>query len=207
MSRFAPGLPALLTYRKADFGPDLMAGLAVAAVALPVGVAYAQLAGLNPVTGIYASILPLLAYALFGTSRQLIVGPDSATCALIAAALMPLAGGDDALYLSLSITLTFIAGLFCIGASFLRLGALADFLSKPILVGFLNGVALSIVLGQLGKIFGFSIEQSGILPRLFEFFQKLDQTHWPTLLLSLLCFVVLLLAPNSCANCRRRCSR
>ena len=79
--------------------------------------------------GLYASILPLVAYALFGTSRQLIVGPDAATCAMVAAAVAPLAGGDPQLYLSLTIVLTFIAGLLCIGASFLRLGALADFLS------------------------------------------------------------------------------
>lgn len=196
LGRFAPGLPALLDYRRADFSHDLKAGLSVAAVALPVGVAYAQLAGFSPVSGIYASILPLVAYALFGTSRQLIVGPDSATCALIAAALVPLAAGDASLYLSLSLALTFLMGLFCIGASFLRLGALADFLSKPILVGFLNGVALSIVLGQSGKIFGFTIEKDRILPKVFEFIDKLDQTHWPTLLVSAICLVVMLLSPR-----------
>ena len=196
LNRFAPGLPALLGYRRENFGADLMAGLSVAAVALPVGIAYAQLAGFSPVCGIYASILPLVAYALFGTSRQLIVGPDSATCALIAAALAPLAAGDDALYLSLSLTLTFLTGLFCIGASFLKLGALADFLSKPILVGFLNGVALSIFLGQAGKLFGFATEAHGILPRLYEFLSKLGDLHWPTLGVSALSFAVLLLAPR-----------
>lgn len=196
VGRFAPGLPALLDYRRADFSHDLKAGLSVAAVALPVGVAYAQLAGFSPVAGIYASILPLVAYAIFGTSRQLIVGPDSATCALIAAALVPMAAGDPSLYLSLSLALTFLMGLFCIGASFLRLGALADFLSKPILVGFLNGVALSIVLGQSGKIFGFVIEKDRILPRVFEFFEKLHLTHLPTLLVSAICLVVMLLAPR-----------
>lgn len=196
LGRFAPGLPALLDYRAADLSHDLKAGLSVAAVALPVGVAYAQLAGFSPVAGIYASILPLLAYAIFGTSRQLIVGPDSATCALIAAALVPLAAGDPSLYLSLSLALTLLMGLFCIGASFLRLGALADFLSKPILVGFLNGVALSIVLGQSGKIFGFTIDKDRILPRVFEFFEKLEQTHLPTLLVSAVCLLVLLLAPK-----------
>ena len=196
LSRFAPGLPALLGYRRENFGPDLMAGLSVAAVALPVGIAYAQLAGFSPVSGIYASILPLVAYAIFGTSRQLIVGPDSATCALIAAALVPLAAGNDALYLSLSLTLTFLTGVFCIGASFLKLGALADFLSKPILVGFLNGVALSIFLGQAGKLFGFAIETHGIVPRLHEFLIKLEHLNWPTLGLSALSFAVLLLGPR-----------
>ena len=196
LSRFAPGLPALIHYQRRDFGHDLLAGLSVATVALPVGIAYAQLAGFSPVSGLYASILPLLAYAIFGSSRQLIVGPDSATCALIAAAITPLAAGNESLYLSLSLTLTFLTGIFCIGASFLRLGALADFLSKPILVGFLNGIALSIFLGQLGKIFGFSIEKTHILPRIIEFFSKLEQLHLPTLGISILSFSVLLLGPK-----------
>src|ERR1700752_2683342 len=104
LSRVAPGLPGLLTYRRADFPSDLVAGLSVAAVALPVGVAYAQLAGFRPEVGLYASILPLVAYALFGTSRQLIVGPDAATCALVAAAAAPLAGGNEDLYASVSMT-------------------------------------------------------------------------------------------------------
>ena len=181
LGRIAPGLPALLRYKRADFPHDLVAGLSVAAVALPVGVAYAELAGFSPAVGLYASILPLVAYAIFGTSRQLIVGPDAATCAIVAAAIAPLAAGNPDLYLSLSLTLALLAGLFCIGASFLKLGALADFLSKPILVGFLNGVALSIVLGQLGKIFGFAVESGRILPRLLEFAYKLGLTHWPTL--------------------------
>lgn len=192
LGRFAPGLPKLLAYRRADLPHDVVAGLSVAAVALPVGVAYAQLAGFEPVVGLYASILPLAAYALFGTSRQLIVGPDAATCALVAAAVTPMAAGDPELYLSLSVTLAFLAGLFCIGASFLRLGALADFLSKPILVGFLNGIALSIVLGQMGKIFGFSIAAGGIVPRLLEFAFKLGLTHGPTLAVGAGTFVVLL---------------
>src|ERR1700740_1933086 len=142
LGRFAPGLVSLLHYQKADLSHDLFAGLSVAAVALPVGVAYAQLAGFNPAVGLYSSILPLVAYAIFGTSRQLIVGPDAATCALVTAAVTPLAGGDQNPYESISIPLALMAGSLCIGASFLRLGAMADFLSKPILVGFLNGIAL-----------------------------------------------------------------
>jgi high affinity sulfate transporter 1 len=189
-ARFAPGLPALLGYRRTDFPHDLIAGLSVAAVALPVGVAYAQLAGFNPVVGLYASILPLVAYALFGTSRQLIVGPDAATCALVAAAVTPLAGGDAALYLSLTMAMTALAGLFCIGASFLRLGAVADFLSKPILVGFLNGISLYILVGQLGKLLGFSLTAKGITPKLLEVAQKIDQIHWPTLALGLATLVL-----------------
>src|SRR5215467_2051583 len=98
LARVAPGLSRLLQYRRGDFPHDLRAGLSVAAVAVPVGVAYAQLAGFNPAVGLYSSILPLVAYAIFGTSRQLIVGPDAATCALVTAAVTPLAAGDQALY-------------------------------------------------------------------------------------------------------------
>ena len=191
LARIAPGLLHFLRYNRADFTHDLVAGLSVAAVALPVGVAYAQLAGFNPAVGLYSSILPLVVYAFFGTSRQLIVGPDAAVCALVAAAVGPLAMGNSDLYLSLTQALTFFAGLLCIVASFFRLGGLADFLSKPILVGFLNGVALSIGLGQIGKIFGFPISAAGILPRLAEFVSKVGQTHWPTLTIGLATFALL----------------
>ena len=179
LARFAPGLAKLLEYR-ADLVPDLLAGLSVTAVTLTVGVAYAQLAGFNPAIGLYASILPPVAYAIFGTSRQLIVGPDAATCALVAAAVGPLAAGDQHLYASLSVTLAFLVWHLLYRASFLKLGAFADFLSKPILVGFLNGIALSIILGQIGKIFGLTINYGGIVPRLIEFTSKLGMTHWLT---------------------------
>jgi high affinity sulfate transporter 1 len=173
----------LLSYSFAeDFRHDLLAGISVAAVALPVAIAYAQLAGFDPVVGLYSSILPLVAYAIFGTSRQMIVNPDAAVCAMVAAAVAPLAGGNVELYWSLSVAVTFLAGGFCIAASFLRLGALAEFLSKPILVGLLNGVAISICLGQAGKLLGFSIESKRIIPQLLEIFAKLPQTQVPTLI-------------------------
>lgn len=196
LRRLAPGLAALLAYRRRDLPGDLVAGVSVAAVALPVGVAYAQLAGFSPVVGLYASILPLLVYALFGTSRQLIVGPDAATCALVASALVPLAGGDGALYLSLSVALAALAGLFCILASFIRLGVLADFLSKPILVGFLNGVSVHILAGQLGKLAGVAVDAPGVVPATLQLIELHADFHWPTLLVGLLAFAVLLLAPR-----------
>jgi high affinity sulfate transporter 1 len=168
-----------------------MAGLSVAAVALPVSIAYAQLAGFDPVVGLYSSILPLVAYAIFGTSRQLMVNPDAAVCAMIAAAIAPLAGNNAELYLSLTTALTLLTGVFCIVASYFRLGALADFLSKPILVGFLNGIAISIFLGQVGKLLGFSVESSGMVPVLIEVLQKITLVHGPTLMVGLGSFAVL----------------
>jgi high affinity sulfate transporter 1 len=196
ISQVAPGLGSLFRYERSSAPHDFVAGLSVAAVALPVGVAYAQLAGFNPAVGLYSSILPLLAYAVFGTSRQLIIGPDAATCALITAAVTPLAAGNQETYESLSVTLAFLAGLFCIGASFFKLGALADFLSKPILVGFLNGIALSIILGQIGKVFGYPISAGGIIPRLIEFVSKLGLTHVPTLAVGVGAFIMLLVTPR-----------
>ncbi len=196
LQRLVPGLAALLAYRRRDLPGDLVAGVSVAAVALPVGVAYAQLAGFSPVVGLYASILPLLVYALFGTSRQLIVGPDAATCALVASALVPLAAGNGELYLSLSVALAGLTGVFCILASFIRLGALADFLSKPILVGFLNGISLHILAGQLGKLAGVPVAAPGVVPALVQLIEQYANYHWPTLLVGLTAFAVLLVAPR-----------
>ncbi|MEP9348454.1 SulP family inorganic anion transporter [Xanthobacter sp. KR7-225] len=193
LARWAPGLAALLAYRRADLLPDLKAGLAVAAVAVPVGIAYAGLAGFGPQIGLYSCLFPLVAYGLFGSSRQLILGPDAATCAVIAASVAPLAAGDPALYASLSGMLALLAGLVCVAASFLRLGALADFLSKPILVGFLNGVALTIIIGQLAKVFGIPLQAEGVLSTLLDLAMRLGETHLPTLLVALGAVAVFLL--------------
>jgi len=191
LGRIAPGLAMLRGYRPRWIGPDLGAGLSVAAVALPTAIAYAQLAGFPPVVGLYASILPLVAYAVFGTSRQLIVNPDAATCAMIAAIVAPLAGGNPDLYVTLAVALAVFTGVACIAAGLFRLGFLADFLGKPVLVGFLNGIAISIFLGQIGKVFGFNIESGRIIPRLVEFFSKLSETHMPTLAVGLATIVIL----------------
>src|SRR5690242_12000638 len=191
-----PGLADLMGYRRENLSADIAAGLSVAGVALPVGIAYAQLAGFKPEVGLYASVLPLVAYALFGTSRQLILGPDAATCALVAAAVTPLAAGKAELYGSLSVTLAFAAGIFCILGSLFKLGGIADFLSKPILVGFLNGIALSITLGQIGKLFGIEITKDGIVPRLTEFIAKIGMTHLPTLAIGAIAFLMLAAAPR-----------
>ncbi|WP_334146026.1 SulP family inorganic anion transporter [Hyphomicrobium sp.] len=196
IDRVAPGLAALMRYKATDAPADLRAGLAVAAVAVPVGIAYAQLAGFRPETGLYATILPLVAYAIFGSSRQLIIGPDAATCAVVAAAVAPLAAGDPASYAALSATLAALAGAMCIAASFLRLGVIADFLSKPILIGFLNGVALSIILGQADKIFGFALHEDRVLPRIIEIAGGLGGTHWPTLAVAAATLATMVILPR-----------
>ena len=191
MDKIAPGLAMLRGYRREWLRLDVGAGLSVAAVALPTAIAYAQLAGFPPVVGLYASILPLVAYAVFGTSRQLIVNPDAAVCAMVAAIVAPLAAGNADLYVTLAVALAVFAGVACIAAGVFRLGFLADFLGKPVLVGFLNGIAISIFLGQIGKLFGFTIESGRVIPRLIEFVSKLPWTHLPTLLVGLATFLIL----------------
>jgi len=165
--------------------------VSVAAVAVPIAIAYSQLAGVPPAHGLYASILPLVAYAFFGSSRQLIMAPDAATCAIVAATVMPLAGGDGTRYISLSMTLAMLTGVVCIVAGLARLGFLTNFLARPILTGYLNGIALSIIGGQLGRLFGFSVEPAGFFRLLADFALKLDRTHGLTLGLGLAAFALL----------------
>jgi len=196
VARLVPGLAALMGYRRGDLIYDLAAGLSVAAVAVPVGIAYAALAGFEPVVGLYASLLPLVGYALFGSSRQLIVGPDSATCAMVAVALAPLVADAPEQRAAMNVALTLTVGVMYLAASRLRLGALADFLSRPILTGFLAGVALQIIVGQLGKVTGISLEAAGLVPRLIELIPKLRLIHWPTLAVAIGVGAVLQLSPR-----------
>src|SRR5262252_5650457 len=122
VTTWIPGVNLFRTYRREYLGGDLIAGVSIAAVALPIGIAYAQLAGFPPVVGIYSCILPAVAYAIFGSSRQLVVNPDAAACAIVAATVAPLAVGDTARYADLSIILTLLTGIFCIIGSFIGLG-------------------------------------------------------------------------------------
>lgn len=175
--KWIPGISTFQHYNYSWLPQDIKASLAVVAVVIPIAIAYADLAGLPPVNGLYASILPLIAYALFGSSRQLIVGTDAATCSLVATILAPMAGGDGERYIYLSMVLAIFAGIGCIVGGIAKLGFLTNFLSRPILMGYLNGIALSIIVGQLGKLFGFSLESKGFFRLLWEFFSKLGQTH------------------------------
>ncbi len=190
---FMPGLDTFTGYDRSWLRSDLGAGLSVAAIALPVGIAYADLAGVPAVFGMYSAIFPLLAYALFGSSRQLMTGPDAATCIIVAASLGPLAGGDPERYLALMVILTLMTGILYVVAGFARLGFIANFLSLPILTGYLNGIALIIMAGQLQKLFGYSGDAEEFFPKLVEFIEKLDQSHLPTLILGLGLLAVLVI--------------
>ena len=191
--RTMPGLLALAQYRSAWLPNDIAAGLSVAAIALPVGIAYADLAGVPPIVGMYSAIFPLFAYALFGSSRQLMTGPDAATCILVAATLAPLAGGDAERYTMLLLGLTLMTGLLYVLAGLGRLGFMANFLSQPILTGYLNGIALLIIVGQLPKLFGYSGSSPEFLGKVLELFQGFGQSHWPTALLGVAMLVLLIL--------------
>jgi high affinity sulfate transporter 1 len=191
--RLAPGLEALARYDRRWLPQDLLAGLSVAAIALPVGIAYADIVGVPAIIGIYSAIFPLLAYALFGSSRQLIIGPDAATCLLVAASLASHAGGDAQRYFALLPALTLVTGVVYLAASVARFGFIASFFSQPILIGYLNGIALIIVVGQLSKLLGYRSEAHDFVQQLQEFVEHLDGGHAPTAWLGFSIVVALLI--------------
>ena len=153
--RRVPGLRALRTYERAWIRNDVLAGFVLTAVLVPVGMGYAQAAGLPAVYGLYATIVPLVAYAVFGPSRIMVLGPDSALAALVAAAVLPLSAGSIERSVALAGMLAILTGVLCALGGFFRLGFVTDLLSKPIRTGYLNGIALTVLVGQLPKVLGF----------------------------------------------------
>jgi len=171
-------------YRASSAGRDLVAGLTVAALALPSAMAYGQLAGLSPVNGLYTLLLPTVAYVLLGSSRRLVIGPEGATSTLVAAAVLPLAvaGSGDAAELA-SILALLVAACYLLARA-LRLGWIADYFSRPVLIGYLHGVAITLVVAQLGKLLGLEIDASEPLRRLWEVVQELGDMSGATLAVS-----------------------
>src|SRR5262249_50320927 len=186
-----PLWPALRRYPREWLARDLLAGLGIAAIALPIGIAYPEIAGLPPSTGLYASIFPLAAYALFGSSRQLIVGPDTAACTVLASALIQLGADTVDQRVALAASFAVLVGVLCLLANRLRLGFIADFLSRPILVGYLCGVALTLFAGQIGRFTGISIGAHGFVRPFVELAQRINEIHGPTLALAAGLFVLL----------------
>ncbi|MFW5417785.1 sulfate permease [Nocardiopsis sp. CNT-189] len=181
-----PGMGGPAGYGRARLVRDLVAGVTVGAVAVPAGLAMSELAGLPPMAGVYATLLPLAVYALLGSSRHLVVGPESVLAALTLSIVAPLAQGDPGRYAVLAAALALMTGTVYIAAGLLRLGFMADFLSKPVLLGFVNGTALIIIAGQLGKVFGIPVAFSGFFPTLWRLAAGIGRTHPPTLVLSAL---------------------
>jgi sulfate permease, SulP family len=187
-----PILSQLDGYRSEWLPRDLMAGLAIAAVALPIGIAYPAIAGLPPITGLYASILPLIGYAIFGSSRQLVVGPDAAALTILAASLSQIsAAGSEQQRVAASATFAVIVGIMCLVSGALRLGFIANFLSRPILTGYLCGMSLTLLISQLGRLTTVHLESKGVIRPLIEFTGKLTQIHMPTLTLGVAILVLL----------------
>ncbi|GAB4474939.1 MAG: SulP family inorganic anion transporter [Elainellaceae cyanobacterium] len=181
-----PGLRRLLSYRRDWLRGDVLAGVTVAAYLIPQCMAYGELAGVEPVAGLWAILPPLLIYAVLGSSPQLSVGPESTTAVMTAAAIAPLVATSPSSYASLAALLALLVGLVCIVGSVLRLGFLANLLSKPILIGYMAGVALIMIGGQLGKTSGVAIASDQVFGQFGEFLRQLSQIHWPTFTLSLL---------------------
>lgn len=165
--RWMPGLQVAAEYQREWLPRDIGAGLVLTAMLVPVGIAYAEASGIPGIYGLYATIIPLLAYALFGPSRILVLGPDSSLVALILAVVMPLSQGDPAKAVVLGSAMAVISGLICIAGGLLKLGFVTELLSKPIRYGYMNGIALAVIISQLPKMLGFSIDTNGPLNNLF----------------------------------------
>ena len=163
LMHWLPGLQTLRHYDLASFRHDVVAGLVLTTMLVPVGIAYAVASGVPGIYGLYATIIPLLAYALFGPSRILVLGPDSSLAAVILAVVLPLSGGDPMRAVALASMMAIVSGAVCVAAGLARLGFITELLSKPIRYGYMNGIALTVFVSQLPKLFGFSIDSHGPL--------------------------------------------
>jgi sulfate permease, SulP family len=190
--RFAPGVDQLIHYERVWLRGDILAGVTVAAYLVPQVMAYAELAGLPAVAGLWAVIGAMTVYALLGSSRQLSVGPESTTALMTATALAPLANGDPEQYAALAACLALVVGGIALVGFVARLGFLADLLSKPVLVGYLAGVAVIMIAGQLSKFAGMPIDEDHPLAQIWYFLTHLGEAHGPTMLMSLGVLIFLL---------------
>lgn len=196
-TKWVPGIGMMRSYKREWLRFDLVAGIVLAAILVPQGLAYAELAGLPAVTGLYTTIACLVAYALMGPSRVLVLGPDSSVSPLIFAAIIPLvAGGDPASMVALAGMLALMVGVIEIGLGIGKLGFIADLLSKEVQAGYMNGLAVTIIVGQLPKLFGFSTEADGFIEEVVAFFAGLDATDGVTLAIGLATLLVMLGLPR-----------
>ncbi|WP_082092079.1 SulP family inorganic anion transporter [Demequina pelophila] len=168
LERWLPGVRTARRYKRAWLWPDIRSGIVVTALLIPAGMGYAQVSGLPPVTGLYATVIPLLAYALVGPSRILVLGPDSALAPIIGAAILPLALGDDDRAVALAGLLAIMVGLVMLLAGVVNLGFVTDLLSKPVRLGYLNAIALIVIVSQIPTLLGFSVDADGIGARVVE---------------------------------------
>ena len=198
-TRWLPGLYTLRHYDPAWLRHDLVAGLVLTTMLVPVGIAYAVASGVPGIYGLYATIIPLLAYALFGPSRILVLGPDLSLAAVILAVVLPLSGGDPMRAVTLASMMAIVSGAVCILAGLTRLGFITELLSKPIRYGYMNGIALTVFISQLPKLFGFSIEHGGPIRDLWAIGKAVlsGQVNWTTFLIGVGTLTVILLLKGS----------
>jgi high affinity sulfate transporter 1 len=187
-----PGLEQFRGYRREWLRADALAGVTVAAYLVPQVMAYATVAQLPPVVGLWAALVPLAVYAVLGSSRQLSVGPESTTALMTATALAPLALGDPGRYAALAAATALLVGAVCFVGGLLRIGFLADLLSRPVLVGYMAGVAAIMIGSQLGKITGVPVDGDGFVGEIESFLMHLVDVHWPTIALAVTVLVLLL---------------
>ena len=197
--RWLPGLLTLRRYQASWLRHDIVAGIVLATMLVPVGIAYAEASGVPGIYGLYATIVPLLAYALFGPSRILVLGPDSSLAAVILGVVLPLSGGDPARAVALAGMMAVVSGTVCILAGAARLGFVTELLSKPIRYGYMNGIALTVLISQLPKLFGFSIEGAGPLRELWAMAEAIlgGKTNWIAFAIGAGTLAVILLLKNS----------
>ncbi|NWL17912.1 SulP family inorganic anion transporter [Pseudomonas umsongensis] len=194
-SRWLPGLVTLRKYQMAWLRHDIMAGLVLTTMLVPVGIAYAVASGVPGIYGLYATIVPLIAYALFGPSRILVLGPDSSLAAVILAVVVPLSGGDPHRAVALASMMAIVSGAVCILAGIARLGFITELLSKPIRYGYMNGIAVTVLISQLPKLFGFSIESDGPFRNLWAIATGVmeGKANWITFMVGAATLAVILL--------------
>lgn len=194
LARWIPIVAVLSRYERAWLWNDLVAGLVLTAILVPVGMGYAEAAGLPAIYGLYATIVPLVAYAVFGPSRILVLGPDSALAAFIAAAVLPHAAGDPQRAVALAGLLAVLTGLLCIAGGLARFGFITDLLSKPVRYGYLNGIALTVLVGQLPKLLGFSSSGHSLVQEVASLVRGIvdGRIRWTALAIGLSCLTVIL---------------
>jgi MFS superfamily sulfate permease-like transporter len=178
LGRWVPGLALLRRHRGAALRRDVVAGVVLAALLVPQGMAYAELAGVSPVTGLYATLVPLVVYFLLGPSRILVLGPDSAVSPLVAATIIPLAAaGDTSARIALASLLAILVGAIMLAGGLTRFGFVTELLSMPVRLGYLMGIAVTVIVAQLPKLFGFSVDAESFLPGLRDFIAGLDESN------------------------------
>lgn len=190
-----PGLYTLRHYDPAWLRDDIVAGLVLTTMLVPVGIAYAVASGVPGIYGLYATIIPLLAYALFGPSRILVLGPDSSLAAVILAVVLPLSAGDPMRAVMLASMMAIVSGIVCVAAGLARLGFITELLSKPIRYGYMNGIALTVLMSQLPKLLGFSIASDGPLRNLWSIGTSIagGKINWTAFLVGAATLAVILL--------------